>query len=409
MPRTIRMLGEDSGSYIVSCFQAFCFVVIVPLLFLSCKPKIEQMNKWNAEDAPCNTTFIIHDSYNYWMYRWEPHHLTLLYSGRYHSGARKIQSAYNCDKNEIINTVQRLSQPFIWDLKRIQGDGVKKDVTVPDGPKFFEQYHDRLLIDTAIVKMQGEEEPSMEEVVKNGDQRAYLDILDYNLTTGKIEARYPYGHMNFMFRVGENLYIGSGFGRLVRINLDTKKETEIYSPAVRLWYPEFAVTRDGRAFMLYYPRYCVPDPDNDCSDIDAENRAVPLKVNTLYEVTSGKAVEMLTLKYPDTVRMLGVEKYLYIFTGDSQVAVQYNTENKTLVEHNFPFRYLTNINYLAKSFVLCYTPKGDPSKGDSRVFDIPCLVTDDTFKNSTKPIIVPIFPAGIATAYRNSGGMHGPM
>ena len=109
--------------------------------------------------------------------------------------------------------------------------------------------------------------------------------------------------------------------------------------------------------------------------------------------------------YSDVIRILGVGKNLYLFTENSERAIKYNTETKEIVEYKFPFRTLTNINYLDRSFVVCYDPLGR----DKDRYNLPCVVTDDTFRNTTKPIIAHVIPGGIATAYHNSGGLNGPM
>lgn len=396
---------EYNNPCVVRCLRVFCFIVAIPLLLSSCKPHRQQAIRWNVADASCNRTFVIRDVRSYQMYIWEPHQLTLLYSGGYPREYYVDQSAFVCEANEVIITRSKLSLPSDIGLTHLKSDERAINVRINEGPNYFEQYAGHLLLHTVRLNVFDNPQPSLEDVMRSPDG-TYQEFLDYNLMTRKVEATYPHpGFMNFMFRVGKNMYIGTSWGMLWRINLDTQKTTKIYTPEASIPFPQFAVTRDERAFFLYIPRQCVSDSREDCLAEKEAEHASPFHANTVYEITSGAAVELFTSKYSDTTKILGVEKDIYLFTRGSQRAIKYNTENQEIIEYQFPFQYLTNINYLDRSFVLCYDPQGR----ESGRYNIPCLVSDDTFENSTKPVIVDVVPSGIATSYRNSGGNSGPM
>lgn len=387
-------------------FRIFFVTLFVPFL-LSCKTDGRLAVRWEAADAPCNRTFVIHDGGPYWLYRWEPHQLILLASKYYtKSWYSWEQSAFLCEANEVITSWRQLASPYDWGVTHDRGDGKVTNVIIDEGPSYFEQYEGHLMLHTVLLKSAADNPEFFKNMFWSSPDGSYQELLDYNVKTRKVEAKYynP-GSMNFMFRAGKNMYIGTGWGMLWRINLSTKKASMVYKPKRSFFYPQFAMTHDERAFIVSRPLpSCIPNVRSNC---DSENKMRDsfYKSDIVYEITTGEAVEVLKTNVSDIFGILGVQKNIYLFTEDSQRAIKYNTENKEVVEYKFPFRRLTNINYLDRSFVVCY----DPLARDKDRFNLPCVVTDDTFQNTTKPIILPVIPVGISTAYQDTGGRNGPM
>ena len=228
-----------------------CFIVFFVSLLLSCKADWQQTIRWDAKGAPCSKTFVIHDSLNYWLYQWKSNELTLLTYKYYPRGYFLPQSAFVCEKNEVLTSWEQTFPPHDWGLTHVRGDGQVKDIIIDEGPGYFEQYDGHLMLHTTILKRDFDNFQSLPPNFWKKPDGTYQELLDYNVRTRKVEAKYynP-GPLNFMFHAGENMYIGTGWGMLWRINLKTKKQTMVYKPKGSFFYPAYAITDDERAFIL---------------------------------------------------------------------------------------------------------------------------------------------------------------
>jgi hypothetical protein len=371
-------------------FAAILCVVAVALSACSRGASSRDASAWSATGIDCGRAFVIQLSDRYYFYQWGTQGLTLLHSGKYAFPEWFIfQAAYQCQLNELVTTLWReprlASKPFLgFDRKR--SDGQADSIFMFDGPTNSEQYQDRVLFDTNLLKAPdtGSKDVARPTPPANIDN-TYVDLIDYNLVTNRIEARYPYGGTHFMMRVGRFLYLMHRNGRVMSIDLDKKTSTQLFRQPDSIRLERYTVTGDGRVFMLITMH----------TQMDGDALAA-YKMNTVYEIVDGKAVKVLETDLPDTIGMLGVGKDVYVFTQASQV-LKYDTDDKTITRYTVPFQHITNVNYFDGHFVICYNPDGNR-------MTYQFVVTDNAFRAVTAPLTLPRDVNGIATAHWNSGG-----
>jgi hypothetical protein len=347
---------------------------------------------WPATGIDCDRAFVIYLDDRHYFYQWGAGGLVLLDGGKYSSPEWfPFQAAYQCRLNELVTTLMQEPHPYLaiktfLGFERKHSDGRKERTYMFDGPVHFEQYQDRVLFDTSLLKAPGADGTGVGAPAKpvNPDE-VYADLIDYNLVTNRIEARYPYGGgIHFRMRVGGMLYLAYQ-NKVMSIDLDKKTATQLFRQLDEIRLEKYAVTSDGRVFMLITMH----------TQMRGDALAAYQK-NTLYEIKNGKAVKVIETDLPDTIGILGVGKDVYVFTQASPV-LKYDTDGKTITRYGLPLRNITNVNYFDGHFVICYNPDGNR-------MTYQFVVTDNAFRAVTTPLILPWDVNGIATAHWNSGG-----